>query len=74
MLCVKQTDVSGRAIAQAVSRRTPTAEACVRSRVSPCGFCGGQSGVGTGFSPRVLRFYPVSFIPRVINYLEKDKK
>jgi hypothetical protein len=42
----------GRAMAQAVSRRPLTAE--VRSRVSPCGICGGQSGIGTGFPPRVL--------------------
>jgi hypothetical protein len=35
---------------QAVSRRPPTAEARVRSRVSLCGICGGQSGTGTGFS------------------------
>jgi hypothetical protein len=41
----------GRAMAQAVSRRPLTAEARVRSRVSPCGLCGGQSGTGTGFSP-----------------------
>jgi hypothetical protein len=41
----------GRAMAQAVSRRPPTAEARVRSRVSPCGICGGQCGTGTGFSP-----------------------
>jgi hypothetical protein len=41
----------GRAMAQAVSRRPPTAEARVRSRLTPCGICGGQSGTGTGFSP-----------------------
>jgi hypothetical protein len=38
-------------MAQAVSRRPPTAEAWVRSLVSPRGICGGQSGTGTGFSP-----------------------
>jgi hypothetical protein len=37
-------------MAQAVSRRPPSAEAQVRSRVSPCGISGGQSGTGTGFS------------------------
>jgi hypothetical protein len=41
----------GRAMAQAVSRRPPTAEFWVRSRVSPCGVCSGRSGTGTGFSP-----------------------
>jgi hypothetical protein len=41
----------GRAMAQTVSRRPPTAEAWVLSRLSPCGICGGQSGTGTGFSP-----------------------
>ena len=40
----------GRAMARAVSRRPLTAEARVRSRVSPCAICGGQSGTGTGFS------------------------
>jgi hypothetical protein len=37
-------------MAQAVSRRLPTAEARVRSRVSPCGIYGGQSGTEAGFS------------------------
>jgi hypothetical protein len=38
-----------RAMAQAVSRRPLTAEARVRSRISPCGICGGQIGTETGF-------------------------
>ena len=52
----KDDNVGGRAMAQAASRRPPTAEARVRSRVSPCGICGGQSGTGTGFSPEYLSF------------------
>jgi hypothetical protein len=44
-----------RAMAQAVSRRSPTAEARVRSRVSQCGICGGQRGAETGF------FFPEYF-------------
>jgi hypothetical protein len=39
-------------MAQAVSRRPLTAEA----RVSPRGICGGQSGIGTGFSPSTSVF------------------
>jgi hypothetical protein len=46
----------GRVMAQAVSRRPPTAEARVRSRVSPCGICGGQSSTRTGFSPSTSVF------------------
>jgi hypothetical protein len=38
-------------MAQAVSRRAPTVEARVRSRIIPYEICGGQSGTGTGFSP-----------------------
>jgi hypothetical protein len=36
-----QVQKLGRAMAHAVSRRPPTAEAWVRSRFSPCGICGG---------------------------------
>jgi hypothetical protein len=43
-------------MAQAVSRRPVTAKTRVRSRVSPCGFGGGQSGTGTGFSPSTTVF------------------
>jgi hypothetical protein len=48
--------VKGRAMIQAVSRRPITAEAWVRSRVSQCGICGGQSGNETGFSPSTSVF------------------
>jgi hypothetical protein len=50
------TAVKGRAMAQAVSRRSLTAEGWVRSRVSPCGICDGQSGTGTSFSPSTSVF------------------
>jgi hypothetical protein len=60
-------------MAQAISRRPLTAEAQVQSRVIPCGICGGQSGTGTGFSPRVLRFSPVNFIPPLLHYKQKGK-
>ena len=46
----------GRAMARAVNRRSLTAEAQVRSLVSPCGICGGQSGNGTDFSPSTSVF------------------
>ena len=43
-------------MAQAVSRRSLTAEARVRSRVALCGICGGQCGTWTGFSPSTSVF------------------
>jgi hypothetical protein len=43
-------------MAQAVRRRPFTAETWVLSRASPCGIFGGQSGTGTGFSPRTTGF------------------
>jgi hypothetical protein len=52
----------GRAIAQAVSRRLPTAVIRVRSPVKSCGICGGQSGTGAGFL-QVLRFLLPFLIP-----------
>jgi hypothetical protein len=48
--------VKGSAMIQTVSRRPLTAEARVRSRVSPCGICGGQSGTGTGFPAEYFGF------------------
>ena len=35
-----------------LSHQRLTAEAQVRFKVSPCGLFGGQTGSGTGFSPR----------------------
>jgi hypothetical protein len=45
-------------MAQAVILRLLTAEALVRSEVSPCEICGGKRDVGTGFSPSAC------FVPR----------
>ena len=47
-------------MAQAVSRRPVTAEARVRSRISLCGICGGQSVSGTGF-PSSTTVFPCQF-------------
>jgi hypothetical protein len=52
----------GRAIAQALSRRLPTAATWVRTQVNSCGICGGRSGTGARFL-RVLRFPMPIFNP-----------
>jgi hypothetical protein len=52
----------GRAIAQAVNRRLPNAEARVRDQVKSCEICGGQSDTGAG-SLRMLRFPLPVLIP-----------
>jgi hypothetical protein len=46
-----------RAIAQAVSRRLPTAAARVWAQVRPCGICSEQSGIGADF----LRYFGVPY-------------
>jgi hypothetical protein len=48
---------------QATGRRHLNAEARVRACVSPCRFCGGQSGSGTDFSPSSSAF-PCQHLPR----------
>jgi hypothetical protein len=63
----------GRAMAQAVSHRSLTAQARIRSRLSPCGICGGQSGTGTGFSPSTSVF-PCQFHSTGAPLLGKTKK
>jgi hypothetical protein len=67
IICSKRILVTsewgGRAIAQAVSGRLPTAAAQVRARVRSCGIYGGQSGTGAGFL-RVLPFpLPIRILP-----------
>jgi hypothetical protein len=60
-------------MAQSVIRRPPTAEAQVRSWVSPCGIWGGQSGTGTGFSPSTSVF-PYQFHSTGVPLLGKAQK
>jgi hypothetical protein len=56
MVYPRKMVTSGRAMAQAFSRRPLTVEAWIRSRVLQCGICCGQSCAGTGFSPSTSVF------------------
>jgi hypothetical protein len=58
---------NGLTIAQAVTRRLPTATARVRFRVSLCGICGGESDTEAGFL-QILRLPPPVLIPRNAPY------
>jgi hypothetical protein len=51
----------GRTIAQAVTRRLPTAAARVQAHVRSCGICSLQSGTGAG----VLRVFSFSLLIRI---------
>ena len=52
-------------MAQAVGRRTVTAEVSVQSQVSPCDICGGQSATEAAFSP-ITSVSPVNIIPPLL--------
>jgi hypothetical protein len=65
--------LNDRDMTHAVSRRSLTAGSQVRSPVSPCGICGGQSGTRTGFSPSTSVF-PCQYHSTVAPLLVKMKK
>jgi hypothetical protein len=52
-----QVSIRSRVMAKAINRRPVKAEARVRSRVTPCGISGGQSGSETGCSQSSLLLY-----------------
>jgi hypothetical protein len=62
MVNILRSTCVGRALAQAVSRRLPTAAARARAQVRSCGICGGQSGSAAAFL-LVLRFPVPILIP-----------
>ena len=71
-MSAERNNPGGRAMAQADSHRPYTEEARVRSRVGPCGICGGNSGTGTGLSPSTSVF-PCQFNSTGVPLLGKMK-
>jgi hypothetical protein len=63
-----------RAISQVVSRLPLRAEARVRARINPCETCGGESGIGTGFSPSSSVFPCQYIIPPSLSKLISSGK
>jgi hypothetical protein len=61
---------------QEVSYPSVTAEVRVRARINLCGICGGQTDIGTGFSP-ISSLFPVNIIPpwlsTLIYHLEDEQ-
>jgi hypothetical protein len=68
-LCTHPPQLCSYALAPS-STNPLTAEARVRARVNPCGIYGGQSGTGTGFSPRSSVF-PCQYRPIILPSLSK---
>jgi len=72
----------GRALDQAVSRRPLTADARVRSPVSPCERCGGQCSIGTDFSQGTSVFPPsilfrqcsIRVVPKCAPWIPRDPR
>ena len=64
---VKLGPCTGRAVAQGVSGQPVTARARVRSQISLSEICAAQSSTGTGFSPSISFFFPLSSIPPVLH-------
>jgi hypothetical protein len=57
----------GRATAQVLSRWLPTKKARVRSRVTSCEICGGQSGTGAGFLRTLELSLPILIPPAALH-------
>lgn len=65
----------GCAMIQAVSPLPLTTEARIRSQVSTCDICGGQSSTGTGFSPSTMYFgFPAMFHDHFLQHVAVTRR